>query len=137
MGTVARTTGTAIFALKGAQVKKEIIDEFLLKSGCAYGPTIIMTESAYMTDAAWLGASKAIVKRYCHLPYARDNVQWLMLVLFGGLKSHENVLEAHRLRAANNICLIKDESNSSHANQGCDQGTIKTAKKNAAESLYH
>ena len=60
-----------------------------------------------------------------------------MLVLFGGFKSHENVLEAHRLRAANNMGLIKDESNSSHANQGCDQGTVKTAKKNTAESLYH
>ena len=59
-----------------------------------------------------------------------------MLELFDGFKPHENVLDAHWLRATNNIRLIEEDSNSSRANQGYDQGTAKIDKKNAAETLY-
>ena len=135
-GTPGGATGPTIFVLKGVQAKKEFSDDCLLKYGMDVGSTIRMTESAYMTDVAWLQASKAIVKGYRHLPYVRDNEQWLVLELLDGFKSHENVLEAHRLRAANNIRSLKEESNSSHANQGYDQEATKTDKKNATESLY-
>ena len=60
----------------------------------------------------------------------------MVLELLDGFKSHENVLEVHRLRAVNAMRAIKEESNSSTANQGCDQEAAKTDKKNAAESLY-
>ena len=56
--------------------------------------------------------------------------------LFDGFKSHENVLKAHEIRAENKINSLKEESNSSHANQGYDQLTAKMDKKNAVESLY-
>ena len=136
-GSVAGTTGPTIFLLKGAkQNRKEFSDEFLVKYGCAPGSTIIMTESAYMTDEAWLEASKAIVKGYRSMPYVKDNPHWLVLELLDGFKSHENVLAAHRLRAEHNIRSLKEESNSSHANQGYDQETARQDKKNAAESLY-
>ena len=59
-----------------------------------------------------------------------------MLEMLDGFKSHENVLKAHKLRAENNIGSLKEESNSSHANQGYDQQAAKADKKNAAESLY-
>ena len=136
-GSVGGTTGPTIFLLKGVkQTKKEFTDEFLVKYGCAPGSTIIMTESAYMTDEAWLEASKAIIKGYRNMPYVKDNEQWMVLELLDGFKSHENVLAAHRLRAENNIRSLKEESNSSHANQGYDQEAAKQDKKNAAESLY-
>ena len=135
-GTTGGTTGPTIFILKGAKRRKEFTNKFLLKYGCAVGSTIIMTENAYMTDEAWLKAAKAIVRGYRELPYVKENAHWLVLELLDGFKSHENVLAAHRLRYENNIRSIKEESNSSHANQGYDQETAKTDKKNAAESLY-
>ena len=138
IGSVGGTTGPTIFLLKGAKQnrRKEFSDEYLVRHGCAPGSTIVMTESAYMTDVAWLEASKAIVKGYRNMPYVKENKQWSVLELLDGFKSHENVLAAHRLRAEYNIRSIKEESNTSHANQGYDQETARQDKKHAAESLY-
>jgi len=102
----------------------------------AEGSTIIMTENAYMTDEAWLKASEAIVRGYRSLPYVKENEEWLMVELLDGFKSHENVLAAHELRRDNKIRSLKEESNTSHVNQGYDQLTAKSDKKNAAEALY-
>ena len=136
-GNVEGTTGPIIFILKDAKKqKKEFTDEFPMKYGCAVGPMITMTESAYMTDGAWLEALKAIVKGYRHLPYVKENKQWLVLELLDGFKLHENVLKAYRLRAENTIYSIKEESTSSHTTQGCDQEAAKTDTRNVAESLY-
>ena len=70
-GSVGGTTGPTIFLLKGAKQhrRKEFSDKLLVKYGCVPGSTIIMTESAYMTDDAWLEASNAIVKGYRSMPY--------------------------------------------------------------------
>ena len=62
-GTVAGTTGPTIFVLKGMADKKLYDDAYLRRNGME-GLTIIMTENAYMTDEAWLQASKAIVRGY-------------------------------------------------------------------------
>ena len=97
-GTAAGTTGPTIFLLKGTKVKAAYIDYFLMKYGLTPGSTIIMTENAYMTDAAWLEVSKAIVRGYRQLPFIKDNKDWYMLELLDGFKSHENVLATHQLR---------------------------------------
>ena len=76
------------------------------------------------------------MKGYRNLPYVKENEQWFMLELLDGFKSHENVLAAHELRSEAKVRSIKEESNSSHANQGYDQFTAKNDKKIAAESLY-
>jgi hypothetical protein len=89
-----------------------------------------------MIDEAWLEASKSIVDGYRQLPYIKENEDWYIAELLDGFKSHENVLNAHKLRADNLIISLKEESNSSHVNQGYDQLTAKNDKKNAAESLY-
>ena len=56
-----------------------LTDAFLIKHGCALASTIIMTKDAYMTDEAWLSASKAIFKSYCDLPCVKENEQWFVL----------------------------------------------------------
>lgn len=71
-----------------------------------------------MINEAWLEAFKVIVKGYRHLPYVKDNEPWFVLELLDGFTSHKNVLEAHTLRVVNNIRFLKEESNTSHANQG-------------------
>jgi hypothetical protein len=70
------------------------------------------------------------------MPYVADNSDWLILELLDGFKSQDNVLSANELRSDHNIRLLKEESNSSHLNQGYDQLTAKSDKKNAVKSLY-
>ena len=135
-GTCAGATGPTIFLLKGTKVKPAFSDEFLLKHGLAPGSTIVMTESACMTDEAWLEVSKAIVKGYRSLPFIKDNPDWHVLELLDGFKSHENVLAANELRAEAKINSLKEESNTSHVCQGYDQHVARTDKKNVSESLY-
>ena len=96
-----------------------------------------MTKNAYMTDEAWLEALNSIVAGYHNLPHIKENEDWYITELLDGFKSHENVLNVHKLRADNLIISLKEESNSSHVNQGYNQLTAKNNKKNAAESLYN
>jgi hypothetical protein len=135
-GTMSGTTGPTYFLLKGATRKKSFTDAYLVKYGMKPGSTIIMTENAYMTDDAWLQVSKEIVKGYRLLPVIRENPEWYIAELLDGFKSHENVLGAHELLSNARIIWLKEESNSSHVNQGYDQLVAKYDKKNAAESLY-
>jgi hypothetical protein len=69
----------------------------------AIGSTIVMTENAYMTDDAWAGVSKSIVKGYHSMPFVADNSDWSMVELLDGFKSHENVLSANELHSDHNI----------------------------------
>jgi hypothetical protein len=77
-GTASGITGPTIFLLKGTKHCNNVNNEYLLRYGMAKGSTILMTESAYMTDAAWLEASKAIVKGYCQLPFMKENEVWFI-----------------------------------------------------------
>ncbi len=70
------------------------------------------------------------------MPFVADKPDWSMMELLDGFKSHENLLSANELRSDHNIWSLKEESNSSHLNQGYDQRTAKCDKKNAVESLY-
>jgi len=135
-GTVWGTNGPTIFLLSGVKRRPAWTDELLEKHGMAKGSTIIMTENAFMTNDAWVEVSKAIVMGYRNLPYIRENDDWHVLELLDGFGSHEHVLESHELRAANKIRSLKEESSTSHANQGYDQETARRDKQKAAESLY-
>jgi hypothetical protein len=66
----------------------------------------------------------------------KKNEDWFIAKLLDGFKSHNNVLQAHKICANQLIISLKEESNSSHVNQGYNQLTAKNNKKNAAESLY-
>ena len=95
-----------------------------------------MTENAYMMDDAWLQVLKEIAKGYHLLPYIKENPQWYVCKLLDGFKLHKNVLKAHKLCSNALIISLREESNSSHVNQGYDQLVAKNDKKNAAKSLY-
>ena len=135
-GSTAGVTGPTIILLKGEKKRQQFTDGFLEKHGLAPGSTIIMTPNAYMTDKAWVLVSEAIVKGYRSMPLVRDNPQWMILELLDGFGSHERVLEAHELRAKFLVLSAKEESNTSHANQGYDQFVAKEDKRKAAEILY-
>ena len=135
-GTAWGTDGPTVFLVKGEKVKKGHDEAFLVKHGLAKGSTVVATENACVTDVAWLEVSKAIVRGCRELPCIKENPQWHVAELLDGFKSHENVLAAHELRAQNNIDSLKEESNSSHVNQGHDQLVAKNDKKVASETLH-
>jgi hypothetical protein len=72
-GTASGITGPTVFLLKGKKHCNDFDNEYVLRYGMATGSTRLMTESAYMTDAAWLEASKAVVKDYPHLLLMKEN----------------------------------------------------------------
>ena len=59
-----------------------------------------------------------------------------MIELLNGFGSHKQVLEAHELRAKFLVLSAKEESNTSHTNQGCDQFVTKEDKRKADDNLY-
>ncbi len=136
-GTMLGTTGPAFFLMKGATRRKNFTNDYLIKYGMKPGSTIVMTENSHMTDDAWLKVSKAIVKGYRLMLLIKDNPNWHIAELLDGFRSHKNVLEAHKLCAEALIISLKEESNSSHVNQGYNQLVAKNDKKNAAETLYN
>jgi hypothetical protein len=79
---------------------------------------------------------KAIVKGCCLMPLIKKNPTWHIVELLDGFQLYESVLEAHEICTKALIISLKEESNSSHVNQGYDQLVAKYDKKNAAESLY-
>ena len=96
-GTVAGTSGPTMFLLKGTKRRKLFNNNNLLRCGMAPGTKVIMTENAYMTDEAWLEASKSIAAVYCQLPHIKENEDWYITELLDGFKLHENILNAHKL----------------------------------------
>ncbi len=84
--TASGITGPTIFLLKGTKHCNNFNNDYLLRYGMAKGSTILMTENAYMTDNAWLEASKAIVRGYCQLPFMKENKDWYITELLDGFK---------------------------------------------------
>ena len=101
--SVGRFTGPTVFLLKGEKKKKHYTDEFLVRTRCALGSTIIMIENVYMTNEAWEEASKAIVPDYRQIPCVKNNPQWALVEFLVGVKTHEDVLPAHQLCDKNHI----------------------------------
>ena len=52
-GNAAGNNGPTVFAMAGVRRKAAYTDEFLENNGGAPGTTIVMTDNAFMTDAAW------------------------------------------------------------------------------------
>ena len=134
-GTVAGTTGPTIILLKGVTKQKAYSDDFLVKHGLAPGSTIIMTESAYMTNEAWLKATPYLMKGYRQLPYIKDNPNWFIVEFLDGFVSHESVFEANKLRAEKKCLSVKEEAATSHSNQAYDQLVAKNDKHIACDTL--
>jgi hypothetical protein len=84
--TASGITGPTIFLLKGTKHRNNFNNDYLLRYGMAKGLTILMMENAYMTDNAWLKASKAIVKGYRQLLFMKENEDWYITELLDGFK---------------------------------------------------
>eukprot|EP00978_Attheya_sp_CCMP212_P000306 scaffold593_cov31-Attheya_sp.AAC.1 len=136
-GNTNGSTGPTIFLGKGTHANrhKDMTDEWLLQQGMAPGSTIIMTENAYMTNEAWIQAAPHLMKGYRQMPIIKDNPDWGIVELLDGFKSHEACFEANKARTDANCRSIKENSQSSHANQGYDQLVARDDKRKASDTL--
>ena len=52
-GNAAGNNGPTVFAMAGVRRKAGYTEKFLENNGGAPGTTIVMTDNAFITDAAW------------------------------------------------------------------------------------
>ena len=131
----AGNNGPTGFIMQGKKRKPGYTDKFLEQSGCAKGSTIVMTENAFMTDAAWEEMADTIVTGYRSLPIVRDNPQWWMIEIFDGFGAHLNNLPALKKRVINKILSLKEEGDSSSINQAYDKNMAKEDKRIQRQAL--
>ena len=72
-GNCAGSNGPTAFIMKGKRRRARYTNEFLKKEGCEPGSTVVMTDNAFMTEAAWEEMADCIVRGYRSLPVVRDN----------------------------------------------------------------
>jgi len=135
-GSVAGDTGPTVFLLKGQRKKAGYTDAFLLKHGASIGSTIVMTENAFMTIAAWEELTPSICKGLRAInQYVANNPQWYMLEIFDGFGVHLSSYNAMKKRLDSKILSLKEEGDSSHVNQAYDKFVAKGDKAAKRESL--
>ena len=109
-GNPAGDTGPTIFLCAGTTRRFGYRDKFLLENGGTRGSTIIMTESAFMTDEAWEAMTPNVIDGLCNIhPVVAANPQWWMLEIFDGFGSHIRSYTAMQARFENKILCIKEE----------------------------
>jgi len=135
-GSVAGDTGPTIFLLKGQRKRVSYMDQFLLENGAAIGSTIVMTENAFMTMAAWEELMPLVCKGLRAInKFVANNPQWYMLEIFDGFGAHLSSYMAMTMRFDNKILSLKEEGDSSHVNQAYDKFVAKGDKAAKRESL--
>jgi hypothetical protein len=95
---------------------------------------IIMTPSAYMTDAAWLDLVPDLCKGIRAMPVVCQHPDWWFTLLFDGFGSHLGT-EALKIFAEYKIQCTKEEGDSLDTNQAYNQLVAKADKRILREYL--
>jgi hypothetical protein len=80
-----------------------------------------MTDTGYMTEAAWLEMAPAIADGIREMPVISDRSDWWVLKIIDGFGAHTSSAKAMEIYADRKILLLKEEGDSSHVNQSYDQ----------------
>ena len=127
-GNCAGNNGPMAFVMKGKRCRAGYTNKFLEKEGCEPGSTVVMTDNAFMTKAAWEEMAYCIVKGYRSLPVVRDNPQWWMVEIFDGFGARLSNLPLLKKHIDAKILSLKEEGDSSLYNQAYDQEVAKFNK---------
>lgn len=106
LGNAAGYQGATILLLKGQRKKQEFSDAFLERHGMTRGSTIIMTESAFMTDEAWAKCMPIIIKSIRAEPVVAQHKNWRVACTMDGFISHHNKIGPMQLAADAKIDLL-------------------------------
>jgi hypothetical protein len=110
-------------------------DEFLERNGAPRGSTIIMTETAYMTD----GAFDELAENFCQgirdAPIVRDHPKWWVFMTADGLHAHKMTEAAQRIFAEHKIYLLIEEADNSHVAQPFDKVRVQILRPTTGWSV--
>ena len=84
-----------------------------------------------MNNEAWTHAGLLIMDGYRKVTIVRDNPDWDIVEFLDGFKSHKACFQANKFRTYANCCSVKENSNSSHENQGYGQKVARDEKRKA------
>lgn len=135
LGNAAGSDGPTVFMPPGKYRKAGFSDAFLLKHGAAPGSTIVMTDSGYMTEAAWVEMAPVVAAGIRAMPIIRDHPDWWVVKIIDGFGPHTSSLEAMKIYEAHKIMLLKEEGDTSHVCQAYDQEVAKADKRCMRTSL--
>jgi hypothetical protein len=123
--------------MAGKQRRQAFTDDFLHNHGAPKGSSVIMTENAFMTDEAWETMAPLATEGIRSMPFIDDNPQWWVLEVFDGFGLHTSGFRALQIRSDRKIRSLKEEADSSHANQACDKFVAKSDKATEVRTLSY
>ena len=131
----AGNQGPTAFLLAGQRRPANMTDDFVVSKGVEPGSCIEMTDSAYMTENAWLNISLSMVKGYQSLLFVKENPQWWCAEIDDGFGPHTSSYEAMKIRYDKKILCTKEEGDLSHSNQVYNSFVWKSDKSLKTEAL--
>ena len=87
-----------------------------------------MTATEFMTEDAWHEMTPFQIKGIKSIPIVAANADWKCAEILDGFGAHFSSPEALQMKADTGIICIKEEADSSHANQGYDKFAAKCDK---------
>ena len=134
-GSAAGATGPTGFLPPGTQTKTGYTDQFLVAHGAKHGSTIVMTDTGYMTEDAWLRMAPFMVAGIRAMPVICDRPDWWVLKIIDGFGAHTSSLAAMEVYADAKVLLLKEEGDTSHVCQAYDQMVAKDDKRSMRACL--
>jgi hypothetical protein len=118
--------------MKGLNIPEYRRDMFATPEGLAElgapNSFVSMSPSAFMTDDVWDENIEKLAKMIRALPSIKDMPDWWITLHLDGCKSHVNTVHAQRIFRRYKIIVVKENSQSSHINQGFDKDPAKESK---------
>jgi len=114
------------FLAKGVQTDRKSIAN-LLKERCPKGSQVVMSASACVPDDASLKLVPMFAKGIRQMEVIKDHPDWWMTLTCDGFSSH-TIDAANVVFSEHKIQIVKEEGDTSQANQSCDQEVAKRDK---------
>lgn len=120
--------GPTMVLAKGETVDPLFTDEFLVQQGAKPGSTVVMTESAYMTDKAFDDIAVQLCKGIRSVPIVKDHPTWWVMCTADGFHAHKMTVQAQVALLEHRIILVIEEGDTSQVVQPFDRTVAKDGK---------
>lgn len=132
-GSAAGNDGPSMYLLEGQTIPPNLSKQFgsskwLKRHGAPANSFVVMTPSAFMTNAAWDGCAERLAQAIRAMPFFRDNPWAWGLLFLDGFKSHVMTYAAQDIFRRYKLIVVKENSDTSQVNQVFDQQPAKEAK---------
>ena len=121
-------TGPTQFLIKGAKVKAGYTKAWLSRHGAPPGSSIVATQTAFMTEAAWLEMAEDRAKGIRAMPVIKDHPLWWVAEILDGFGAHFMNPQALAIYWRYRIIQVKEEGDTSQVCQLYDRDPAKKDK---------